>query len=108
MKYKDLCQICYNSRDLLGMHIKYINFRRGYAKDIDTLMRTIIKFGISVFRNNEDFRLKGRKLYIGEDQHYKFYIGFGDLESGCHYQDLTNMRGVVNIIRVRLLMTRRK
>ena len=75
---------------------------------IDTLMRTIIKFGISVFRNNEDFRLKKRKLYIGEDQYYKFYIGFCDSESWHYYQDLTDMRGVVNIIRVRLLMTKRK
>ena len=108
MKYKDLYRICYDSYHQLKMHIKYIDFRRGYAKDIDTLMRTIIKFGISVFRNNEDFRLKGRKLYIGENQLYKFYIGFCDLGSRCHYQDLTNMRGVANIIRVRLLMTRRK
>lgn len=105
MKYKDLYQICYNSRDLLGMHIKYIDFRRSYAKDIDTLMRTIIKFGISVFKNNEDFRLKKRRLYIGEDQYYKFYIGFCDLEAWYHYQDLTD---VANIIRVRLLMTKRK
>ena len=106
MKYKDLHRICYDSRDLLEKCIEYIVVRRGYAKNIDTLMRTIIKFGISVFRNNEDFRLMGRKLYIGEDQFYKFYIGFYDLES--RYWCPTDTRGVVNIIGVRLLRTRKK
>ena len=106
MKYKDLYQICYNSRDLLEKCIDYIVVRRGYAKNIDTLMRTIIKFGISVFKNNKDFRLTGRKLYIGEDQDYKFYIGFYDLESRYWYP--TDMRDVANIIGVRLLKTMKK
>lgn len=106
MKYKDLHQICYDSRNLLEKCIEYVVVRRGYAKNIDTLMRTIIKFGISVFRNNEDFRLTRRKLYIGEDQFYKFYIGFYDLESQYWYS--TDMRDMANIIGVRLLKTMKK
>lgn len=108
MKYKDLHRICYDSRDLLEKCIEYIVVRQGYAKNIDTLMRTIIKFGISVFRNNKDFRLMGRKLYIGEDQDYKFYIGFYDLKTFKTWYQPTKMRGVVDIIGVSLLRTMKK